>query len=336
MSFSVRCGETGIEYSGSGVAGLFSQPRNALRPAFLRLVADLLRFLREGEAIAGRLSQEATVLDLVRAGRFSEEFVRWHLLPLGSALWSAPPRAFLEYPAHFVMTFLERHDLLVPDPSRRVEWRTITGGSVRYVERLAAPLRDRIRTGAAVRAVRRTAAGVSIATDEGLESYDQVVFACHGDDAIALLADATPAERDILGAVRYQANDVVLHTDRSLVPRSLRARASWNYHVRADRALATVTYDLNRLQSIASRTRYFVTLNESDAIDPSCILRRFQYSHPQYSLDWIRRRARADEIQGAHRAWFCGAYFGNGFHEDGVRSANTVVRAILAGRAAAA
>ncbi len=336
MSFSVRCSRTGLEYSGSGLAGLFSQPRNALRPPFLRMVADLLRFFREGAAIAKRLPAEATVQDLVREARLSDEFVRWHLLPLGSALWSAPPQEFRSYPVHFVMGFLDRHDLLQTDLSRRVEWRTITGGSVRYVERLAAPFRDRIRTGSPVRGVRRTPDGVRVRTDSGEERYDQVVFACHGDDALALLEDATGAERDILGAVRYRVNDVVLHSDPALAPRSPRARASWNYHVRADRELATVTYDLNRLQGLDTRTPFFVTLNETDAIDPGRIHRRFRYAHPQYSVEWVRRRARMDEIQGRHRAWFCGAYLGNGFHEDGARSAKQVVRAILdrdAGRA---
>ncbi len=329
MSFSVRCSRTGIEYSGSGLAGLFSQPRNALRPSFLRMGGDLLRFFRHGAAFVRRLPPDATVEDLVRAARLSDAFVRWHLLPLGSALWSAPPQEFRGYPAHFVMTFLERHDLLEPDLSRRVEWRTITGGSASYVERLVAPFRDRVRTRTPVRGVRRAADGVRVRTDAGEERYDQVVFACHGDDALALLEDATDAERDLLGAVLYQVNDVVLHTDPALVPRSRRARASWNFHVRPDRELATVTYDLNRLQGIDSPTRFYVTLNESDAVDPARVLRRFRYSHPQYSTDWIRRRERLPLVQGAHRAWFCGAYFGNGFHEDGVRSANAVVRGLL-------
>ncbi len=329
MSFSVRCSRTGLEYSGSGLAGLFSQPRNALRPSFLRMVRDLLRFFRDGAALARRLPPRATVEDLVREARLSDEFVRWHLLPLGSALWSAPPQQFRTYPAHFVMTFLERHDLLEPDLSRRVEWRTISGGSANYVERLVAPFRDRIRTGTPVRAVRRSQDGVHVRTDAGGERYDHVVFACHGNDALALLDDATPAERELLGAVRYQDNDVVLHTDPALVPRSRRARASWNFHVRPDRELATVTYDLNLLQGIDSPTRFYVTLNETDAVDPARVLRRFRYAHPQYSTDWIRSRERLDLVQGVHRAWFCGAYFGDGFHEDGVRSANAVVRGVL-------
>jgi len=329
MSFSVRCSRSGLEYSGSGVTGLFSQPRNLVRPAFLRMVGDLLRFFRDGAALVRRLPPDATVDDLVREGRFSDEFVRWHLLPLGSALWSAPPQVFRSYPAHFVMTFLERHDLLEANLSRRAEWRTITGGSANYVERLAAPFRDRVRTGTPVRGVRRALDGVRVCTDSGEELFDQVVFACHGDDALSLLEDATHEERSVLGAVRYQVNDVVLHTDSGLVPRSPRARASWNFHVRPDREAATVTYDLNRLQGIDSATRFYITLNESDAIDPARVLRRFRYSHPQYSTDWIRRRERLDRVQGAHRAWFCGAYFGNGFHEDGVRSANAAVRGIL-------
>jgi predicted NAD/FAD-binding protein len=336
MSFSVRCSRTGLEYSGSGLGGLLSQPANLLRPGFLRMVRDLFRFFRSGARIARHLPQDATVEDLVQAAGLSDDFVRWHLLPLGSALWSAPPSEFRAYPAHFVMGLLERHDLLETDLSRRVEWRTITGGSVHYVDRLAGPFRDRVRTRDPVRGVRRTPAGVRVRTQTGEEDFDQIVFACHGDDALAMLEDATAAEREILGAVRYQANDVVLHSDTSLLPRRRRARASWNYHVRHDRDLATVTYDLNRLQGIESRTRYCVTLNETDGVDPARVLRPLVYSHPQYSVDWVRLRTRQHLIQGSHRAWFCGAYFGHGFHEDGVRSANAVVRGILGGAARAA
>jgi uncharacterized protein len=167
-----------------------------------------------------------------------------------------------------------------------------------------------------------------VRTGNGEGHYDEVIFACHGDEALELLEDPTAAEREILGAVRYQANDVVLHTDTSLLPRSRRAWASWNYHVRPDRDLATLTYDLNRLQGFDSPTRYCVTLNETDAVDPARVIRRFSYSHPQYTPAWIRLRAQRERIQGTHRAWFCGAYFGNGFHEDGVRSAAEVVDAL--------
>jgi predicted NAD/FAD-binding protein len=274
------------------------------------------------------MREGATVEDLIAAGDYSPEFVAWHLLPLGSALWSAPRSAFRDYPARFVVDFLDRHDLLELNLRRRVQWRTIADGSARYVERLSAPFRDRIRRGDPVRSIRRTGDGVRVLTATGEGAYDEVILACHGDDALALLEDPTGAEREILGAVRYQANDVVLHTDTRLLPRSRRAWASWNYHVRPDRDLATLTYDLNRLQGIDSATRYCVTLNETDSIDPSRILRRFTYAHPQYSPGWIRLREQRDRIQGTHRAWFCGAYFGNGFHEDGVRSAAEVVAGI--------
>ncbi|NOT32687.1 MAG: NAD(P)-binding protein [Candidatus Eisenbacteria bacterium] len=328
MSFSVRCSRTGVEYNGSSPGSIFCQPANAIRPGFWRMLRDVFRFYRDGRATVAGMSEDATVDDLVRAARYSEEFVSWHLLPLGSALWSAPPSAFRHYPVHFVVDFFDRHDLLELNIRRRVGWRTVANGSASYVERLADAFRDRIRLGDPVRSIRRTSDGVRVLTTGGEATVDEVILACHGDDALSLLEDPTPAEREILGAVRYQTNEVVLHTDTSLLPRTRKAWASWNYHVRPDRDLATVTYDLNRLQGLRSTTRYCVTLNETESVDPSRIIRRFSYSHPQYSLDWVRLRKQRDRIQGVHKAWFCGAYFGNGFHEDGVRSAAEVVDAI--------
>lgn len=328
MSFSVRCSRTGVEYAGSGLGSIFCRPANAVRPGFWRMLRDVVRFYREGHALVARMPERATVEDLVAAGRYSEEFVAWHLLPLGSALWSAPRSAFRAYPARFVVEFLARHDLLELNLRRRVEWRTIANGSARYVERLSAPFRDRIRSGDPVRSVRRTRDGVRVLTASGEGVYDEVILACHGDDARALLEDPSAAEREILDAVRYQVNDVVLHTDTSLLPRNRRAWASWNYHVHRERDLATLTYDLNRLQGFTSSTRYCVTLNETDSVDPSRVIRRFTYAHPQYSPGWVRLRERRARIQGTHRVWFCGAYFGNGFHEDGVQSADEVVAGI--------
>jgi len=328
MSFSVRCSQTGVEYCGSDIGSLFCQPANVIRPGFWRMLRDVSGFYRHGRSRVARLPQDATVADLIRAAGYSEEFVAWHLLPLGSALWSAPRSAFHDYPARFVVDFLGRHDLLELNVARRVPWRTIAGGSARYVEKLAAPFRDRIRTGDPVRSIRRGPDAVHLQTATGEASFDEVILGCHGDDALSLLDDATAAEREILGPVRYQANDVVLHTDTSLLPRSRRAWASWNYHVRPDRDLATLTYDLNRLQGFRSSTRYCVTLNETESVDPSSIIRRFTYAHPQYSLEWVRAREQRERIQGTNRVWFCGAYFGNGFHEDGVRSAAEVVDGI--------
>lgn len=328
MSFSVRCSRTGVEYSGSGLGSIFSQPANAVRPGFWRMLRDVVRFYREGRATVAGMPEDGTVEDLIAAGGYSEEFVAWHLLPLGSALWSAPRSAFGAYPARFVVDFLDRHDLLELNLRRRVQWRTIADGSARYVERLSAPFRDRIRSGDPVRSVRRTRDGVRVLTASGEGVYDELILACHGDEALALLEDPTADEREILGAVRYQLNDAVLHTDTSLLPRSRRAWASWNYHVHQERDLATLTYDLNRLQGFTSSTRYCVTLNETDSVDPSLVIRRFTYAHPQYSPAWVRMRERRDRIQGTHHVWFCGAYFGNGFHEDGVRSAAEVVMGI--------
>lgn len=330
MSFSVRDERTGVEYAGDSLAALFCQPRNLFRRDFRRMFRDLVRFYRTGGGAAARSPQDSTIEEWAHGEGFGEEFMDWHLLPLGSALWSAPPSAFRNYPARFVMDFLSRHDLMELNVKKRIVWRTVTGGSRRYVEALVAPFRDRIRSGAPVDAVRRTGAGVEVHVLGETVAFDHVLFACHGDDALALLRDASPEERRILGAARYQPNDTVLHTDTRMLPRSRRAWSSWNYHVRKDRDLATVTYDLNRLQGLDSAQRFGVTLNERDAVDPSRILHDEVYRHPQFSLDWIARREEQDRIQGVRNTWFCGAYFGNGFHEDGVRSAELVCDALRA------
>ena len=321
MSFSVRCDEPELEYQGGSLDSLFCQRRNLVRPAFLRMVRDVVRFYRQGARQAASVPADLRLDEFLERFGYSREFARWHLGPLGSALWSSPPTSFDAFPVGFVLPFLERHELLDLDVSRRVRWRTVVGGSRTYVDRLTAPWRDRIRLSCPVREITRSPGGVTVATDGGRESFDHVVLACHGDQALRLLADADEPERDLLGAIRYQTNPVVLHTDESLLPRRRKAWASWNFHARTDRDAATVTYDLNRLQGIDAPTRFLVTLNETDAVDPSRILKRIDSRHPQYDAATESRRLRLAKLQGRRSTWFCGAYFGHGFHEDGVRAA---------------
>ena len=321
MSFSVRCDRTGLEYNGSTLSQIFSQRRNLLSLPFLRMLNDILRFNREAADAVRNGAADLTLGEYVDAAGYSPRLSEHYLVPMGSALWSIPRRQVLQMPAAFFVRFFENHGMLTVDD--RPEWRVVTGGSRRYVDALVAPFRHRIRTGTAVERVERHANGVRV---DG-EDFDHVVLACHSDQALALLADPTPAEEEILGALPYQANDVVLHTDVSVLPKARRAWGSWNYHVRggADDP-ATVTYNMNMLQSLPGPTTYCVTLNGTEGIDPRRILHRTRYHHPVYTTRGFQAQQRHHEISGGlaasgGRTHFCGAYWGYGFHEDGVRSA---------------
>ena len=327
MSFSVRCDRTGLEYNGSTLSQIFSQRRNLLSLPFLRMLKDIVRFNREAPEAVGNGAAGLTLGEYVEAAGYSARLSEHYLVPMGSALWSIPRSQVLEMPAAFFVRFFENHGMLTVDD--RPEWRVVTGGSRRYVDALVAPFRSRIRTGTPVERVERRADGVTV---DG-EAFDHVVLACHSDQALALLADPTPAEEEILGALPYQANDVVLHTDTSVLPRAPMAWGSWNYHVRggADDP-ATVTYNMNMLQSLPGPTTYCVTLNATDAIDPGRILCRARYHHPVYTTRGFEAQRRHHEISGrpsdgggrndgGGRTHYCGAYWGYGFHEDGVRSA---------------
>lgn len=315
MSFSVRCDRTGLEYNGSTYRQLFAQRRNLIRPSFHRMLLDILRFNRQASRdVALGLGPETLGAYLDR-GRFSAGLAEHYLVPMGSALWSTAPSRVLEMPIEFFVRFFEQHGMLTVDD--RPQWRVVHGGSARYVDALVAPLRDRIRIRAPVRRVSRGAGGVEVDGD----AFDHVVFACHSDDALATLADTTEAERSILGALPYMDNDVVLHTDTSVLPRRRRAWGAWNYRIGegADDTVR-VTYNMNALQTLTSDETFLVTLNDTAAVNKNSILFRTTYRHPQYSLDGFAAQGRHGEISGVARTHFCGAYWGYGFHEDGVRS----------------
>lgn len=315
MSFSVKCDRTGIEYNGSTLRQIFAQKRNLLRPSFHRMLRDILRFNREaGPAIANGAAG-LTLGEYVRSAGYSEGLCDLYLLPMGSALWSVPRDQVLEMPAAFFVSFFENHGMLTVDD--RPEWRVIAGGSNTYLEPLVQPFRDAIRTSTPVTSVSRADDHVLV----NGEQFHEVVFACHSDQALAALDDATPRERELLEALPYQANDVVLHTDSSVLPRRTNAWGSWNYHIRGgDDGPATVTYNMNMLQTLSGPETYCVTLNATDTIDPSAILYRTTYHHPIYTNAGFDAQARHAEISGVNRTHYCGAYWGFGFHEDGVRS----------------
>lgn len=335
MGFSVRCDASGWEYSGNSLNSLFSQRRNLLRPSFWRMLSDILRFNRNGARLVESIPEEMTVNEFLRREGYGREFGERYLKPMGSAIWSCPLRTFGDFPVKFLLEFCKNHGLL--SVWKRPTWRVIEGGSQNYVKAMTAKFRDRIRLKTAVAGVRRSEAGVEVRLSNGaVEHFDHVVMACHSDQALRRLDDATVAEREVLGCFPYERNVAVLHTDESLLPRNRRAWSSWNYHVRRDStARATVTYCMNILQGIESRTVFCVTLNEEEGIDPARVLRRFEYHHPVFTTKRSAAQRRQGELLNANRTSFCGAYWGNGFHEDGVVSGLAVVRA-LEGEPAAA
>jgi predicted NAD/FAD-binding protein len=332
MGFGVVDDRTGIEYAGESLAGVFAQKRNLFRPDFLRMLADVMRFNRTALTLAERLPENATLSLLCEAGRFSPAFRDLYLVPMGAAIWSTDEQRMLEFPARLFIRFFKNHGLLEP-PARQLAWRVITGGSRRYVDALVRPFSDRLRVATPVHRVARSEGGVLVSGPGYEERFDEVVLAVHADTALRILADATPRERELLGAFPYQRNDAVLHTDTRVLPRRRRAWASWNYRVPAERGRpVSMTYDMSRLQGLRTREPLLVSLNAEAIVDPSTVLRRVQFEHPVLTLASVAAQARHAEISGTDRVHFCGAYWRNGFHEDGVVSGLAVANAIARGR----
>jgi predicted NAD/FAD-binding protein len=327
MSFSVQDAASGLEYNATSLDALFCQRRNLASPRFWGMLRDLARFYRDAPALLEGEGPGPTLGEYLAAGRYGAAFRDLHLVPMASALWSSPAAAILEFPARYLVRFMANHQML--QVAGRPQWRVVRGGSRRYVEALAARWKLRKRLSTPVRGVVRNAHAAIVRCDEGSERFDQVVLACHSDQALALLDDASDPERDILGAIRYQANEAVLHTDARLLPRMRKAWAAWNAWVPADPAQAcTVSYCMNLLQGLPGDTPLVVTLNRTHDIDPGRILARREYRHPVHDHAAVAAQARKREIQGANRTWFAGAYWGWGFHEDGMRSGVEVANAL--------
>lgn len=324
MSFSVRCDRTGIEYGGNSLRGVFAQPRNLTRPWFLRMLREIASLGTTGRAALAELGPRATVRDLADSGRFSRAMLEYYFLPMAASIWSAPREALLDFPAIFVLRFFENHGMLAL--RERPQWRTVTGGSREYVRALVGAFQDRCRTGCSVRAIRREHSGVSVASDAGIESFDEVILAVHSDQALAMLEEPTRLEAETLREMPYQRNSAILHCDSALLPHRRVAWSGWNYLLDDPGRPATVTYNLTILQSLGTREPICVTLNDRGAIDPRRVIAKFEYHHPQYTLNGLAARARWTEISGVDRVHYCGAYWLNGFHEDGVNSAIRVCR----------
>ncbi|WP_243351540.1 NAD(P)/FAD-dependent oxidoreductase [Stenotrophomonas acidaminiphila] len=330
MSFSVHNGRSGLEYNATSLDALFCQRRNLLSPRFLGMVRDLFRFYRQAPALLDGEGPGPGLGDWLQANGYGAAFRDEHLVPMASALWSSPPRQILQFPARYLVQFMANHQML--QVSGRPQWRVVRGGSARYVDALRARWTVHERLSCPVLAVRRHGDRVSVDSAAGSEAFDQVVLACHSDQALALLADASDNEQAILGAIGYQPNEVVLHTDASVLPRRRKAWAAWNAFVPGDGdAPCTVSYCMNLLQGLDAPEPLVVTLNRSEAIDPARVLRRLAYQHPVYTPQSVAAQQRRAVIQGQNRTWFAGAYWGWGFHEDGMRSAVDVAAGLGVG-----
>ncbi|KXI23473.1 NAD(P)/FAD-dependent oxidoreductase [Photobacterium sanguinicancri] len=347
MSFSVRNEDTGLEYNGHTISTLFAQKRNLFRPSFYRFLNEILRFnkLAKTAASEGNVNESQTLGAFLAHHNFSDYFAVNYILPMGAAIWSSTLSDMRGFPLGFFLRFFLNHGLL--DVTNRPQWAVIPGGSREYIRKMTPAFEQSIALSTPVQQVIRHADGVTVTSARGDEQFDHVIFACHSDQALALLADKTQDEIDVLSAMTYQDNEVVLHTDTSLLPKARAAWAAWNYHLpktepvtvsssseseqeidpRSQR-LAALTYDMNILQGIDSPETFCVTLNQTDRIDPDKILRTFTYAHPVFTTESIAAQQQRPRINGVENTWFCGAYWYNGFHEDGVRSALDVVNNI--------
>ncbi|MFT7617607.1 MAG: putative NAD/FAD-binding protein [Planctomycetota bacterium] len=328
MSFSVTCRKSGLEYNGSSLRQLFVQKRNIFRPSFYRMIREILRFNRLTAEVFATPNDTRTIREFVTEYHFQPQFIDHYLVPLGASLWSCSASKFLDFPLSLVVRFLENHGMNTVD--NRPEWRVIKGGSQKYVDKIIRPFADRILVNTPVRSIRRTDTSVEItAANRAVEEFDHVVVACHSNQALRMLADPSPVENEMLSEFPYQANKVFLHTDTAILPKRKKAWASWNYHIPQEpQKNVSVTYDMNILQTLKTEEVYCVTLNDSFPIRSDSVIKEIDYEHPLYTVKGMEAQNRHHELINQNRTSFCGAYWGNGFHEDGVRSALAVVEGL--------
>ena len=326
MSFSVQCEKTGLEFSPGTLNSIFAQRRNLLRPAFYRMVWDVFRFKREAAALLSESGDDLTLGAYLESQKYSRFFIDNFIIPMGGAIWSSDPQKFFEFPARYFIQFFTNHGFL--NVRDQPQWLVVRGGSGRYVEKLIRPFRDGIRLNCPVKTIRRSDDTVHLTGPDGTsERFDHVVIATHSNEALALLGDPDASEREILGAIPYQVNQVMLHTDRSQLPARKSVWASWNYHIPAAKTdRVAVTYNMNILQSLKASEQFMVTLNRAERIDRQKVIRDLLDHHPVYTPPSLAARKRLSEINGRRRTYYCGAYWGYGFHEDGVNSALEVCR----------
>lgn len=327
MSFSMSCGINGLEYCGSNLNTLFAQRRNLLNPHFISMLREILRFNDLAETLL-QSPDDMNLAEFLSQNDFEGAVINDYLVPMAAAIWSSDPREILDFPAAYFGHFFNNHGLL--SVNNRPQWRTVSGGSRNYVAPLIEPFKDRVMLNTPVARVTRNTSGVEVtAADNHRGNYDAVVFACHSDQALKMLGDPSADESAVLGAIPYQSNTAVLHTDTGLMPKRRRAWAAWNYHrFESDLRQVCVTYDMTRLQNLRASKRLLVSLNAEDHIDADKVLQTIEYHHPVYNQSSVAARQARNRISGANRSYYCGAYWGYGFHEDGLRSAVDAVNAL--------
>lgn len=326
MGFSVKCETTGLEYNGNNLNSLFAQRRNLLRPSFHRMLRDILRFNRQAPSLLQSCDDSLSLGDYLQQQAYGHEFIERYIIPMGAAIWSTDPARMQTFPAYSFVRFFHNHGLL--SVADRPTWYVIKGGSNQYVKKLIQPFRDRIRLNSRVESIRRFPGHVEITPrNQPTERFDAVFIASHSDQALAMLSDATKQEQEILGAIPYQENTAVLHTDKTILPERRLAWAAWNYHLlQESSSRVALTYNMNILQGLDTPEQFCVTLNNDSAIDESRIIKRMRYHHPVYTPTGMAAQQRQKEINGTNRTYFCGAYWRYGFHEDGVVSALNAIK----------
>ena len=327
MGFSVKSPSTNLEYSGGSLNTIFAQRKNLLKPSFLIMLKDVLRFNRIAVKELLTVDQSTTISDFLKRHNFSSHFIENYIIPMGAAIWSTAAEKTTEMPAAFYIRFFKNHGLL--QVFNRPQWFVIKGGSKSYVKKIIAGFKENILLSSAVKGVVRTPDGVMIYHDKDKDpiKFDKVIFATHSDQALALLKDPSDNELSILSALPYQKNIAILHTDNSLMPKIKTTWSSWNYLLSGDPGKpVTLTYNMNILQSLDAQPDFLVTLNSSSEIDPTKIIKKIEYHHPLFTVDGVKAQKRKTEISGANNTFYCGAYWGNGFHEDGVNSALEVCK----------
>ena len=327
MGFSVQNAATGLEYNATNLNAMFCQRRNLVSPKFIRMTTDILRFYRECPALLALPDDGPTLGEYLKTNNYSQLFIDDHIVPMACALWSSPSDTIAEFPAKYLVQFMHNHRML--QVNERPQWRVVEGGSSTYIRALEKVWNVDVRLNSKLQGVARDPLGARIKTADGEEHFDQVVFACHSDQALALLSDANPLEQEILGDLPYQENETVLHTDASILPKNKKAWAAWNAYMPASKTEAcTVSYCMNILQSVASPEPFIVSLNRTADIAPDKILAKMRYQHPMYTHASVQAKTRRHEINGKNNTWFAGAYWGFGFHEDGLRSGVEVARSL--------
>ena len=329
MGFSVSCEASGLEYAGNNLRTLFAQKRNLVSPKFLKMVRDILRFnkLAQIDLEQNRIPENMTLGEYLKDNNYSDQFRDFYLLPMGAAIWSMSCERMMEFPLKFFVSFFKNHGLL--NVKNRPTWRVIEGGSKQYIRPLVSEYEDKIKLNSEIASVARTDSGVKVNYQDGTsKGYDHVVFAAHSNESLSLLEDPTDMETSILSAIPYEDNSVVLHYDSGVLPRNKLTWSSWNYAINKKDELPTLTYNMNILQGFHSEKTFCVTLNNDDRIEASKIIKRFNYSHPQFTVEGERAKHKWVEISGKNNTSFCGAYWRNGFHEDGVASAIRVAESL--------